>query len=180
MSDAGNFEHGATVLYLAQESADESALARETCGALLALRRKRVPPGTDRKILAGWNGLAIAGLCWAGRALLASGEAAQGDPELGREALRAADVAFDCVCQRMSAPGDRLYSTLQQGKPRFNAYLDDYAFLAQAAIELARAPGTVDPAARLLQARRWVDVILARFAGTPGAGYFFTATTMRR
>src|SRR4029079_11785941 len=51
---------------------DEEDLRRELAGSralLLAARQKRVPPGKDTKVLVAWNGLMIAALAAAGRAL---------------------------------------------------------------------------------------------------------------
>src|SRR5262249_56583708 len=74
----GTFEHGRSVLErrvpladLAQEWGATPEAARgwlESVRAkLLAERSKRIAPGRDDKILAGWNGLMIRGLAFAAR-----------------------------------------------------------------------------------------------------------------
>src|SRR5689334_3764116 len=70
VTDGGNFEHGTSVLSRVTprtSPAEEEQLA-ELRGKLLEVRSRRVRPGTDDKVLAGWNGLAISGLCAAWRA----------------------------------------------------------------------------------------------------------------
>ncbi|MDX6223044.1 MAG: uncharacterized protein QOD91_2098, partial [Frankiales bacterium] len=65
VTEAGSFEHGSSVLQLLADSDDP---ARETAVRLrlLASRAERVAPARDDKVVAAWNGLAIAGLVEAG------------------------------------------------------------------------------------------------------------------
>ena len=56
-----NFEHGANVLELPRHPHD-SARWEAARHRLLAARRKRAQPGRDDKVVAAWNGLAIAAL----------------------------------------------------------------------------------------------------------------------
>src|SRR5205823_13197827 len=70
VTEAGNFEHGASVLSRTTprtSSVEEEQLTglRHT---LHDARDRRVRPGTDDKVLSGWNGLAISGLVAAWRA----------------------------------------------------------------------------------------------------------------
>ncbi len=75
VTPAGTFEHGASVLQLPADPEDPAAYARVRA-ALLAARARRTRPGRDDKVVAAWNGLAIAALAEAGLAL--------GRPELHR------------------------------------------------------------------------------------------------
>src|SRR5690606_34811989 len=84
---------------------------------LLEAREKRVRPGRDEKILAGWNGLAIRALATAGRRLDRA------------DLVDAATEAADFVRERLWR-GGRLLATYKDGRARFAAYLDDYAFVA--------------------------------------------------
>src|SRR5262249_41771490 len=78
INEGGNFEHGANVLQIVDEIPDlmerlgwpEGKGGQGVAKAramLFAEREKRVRPGRDEKILAGWNGLMIRGLAFAGR-----------------------------------------------------------------------------------------------------------------
>jgi len=96
---------------------------------LLAARGERQRPLTDTKILTSWNGLMIRGLADAGRIF-------RNDAYI-KSASRAADFVLD----ELRTEDGRLQRTYGQGKSALNAYLDDYAFLADGLIALHRATG---------------------------------------
>jgi uncharacterized protein YyaL (SSP411 family) len=192
VTEAGNFEHGSTVLFLARtipEVARHTGLAEERLPALLrsareklfALREKRVRPALDDKILTGWNGLMISGLAWASQAL-----EDQARPEPARLAREAAEGAFEFIRRRLARDGGRrLFATYQgkgsEGRARFNAYLDDYAFMAQAALDLARfARDAGTSRQRLEDCRGWVETVRERFRDPASPGYFFTSEDHER
>ncbi len=178
----GNFENGTTVLCVAEEIEEVASkmgkTPEEICSLLdsarlqlFTIRQGRVAPGTDTKILASWNGLMISGMVWASIALRQNART-----ELADRAIDAARAAFELVVTRMASEDWRLKGSFQGGEARFNAYLDDYAFLAMAALDLARveeSPGNIQ---RYLDAsKNWVDVILKHFRDPSGPGYFFTS-----
>ena len=68
VTEQGTFEHGRSVLQLLEDPADERQW-RDERARLLALRAQRVPPARDDKVVAAWNGLAIAALSDAGALL---------------------------------------------------------------------------------------------------------------
>jgi uncharacterized protein YyaL (SSP411 family) len=131
VTDQGNFEHATTVLSRVTprvSPAEEEHLA-ELRDKLLAARGKRVRPGTDDKVLAAWNGLAISGLVAAWRATAHA-------PAL---ALAQRVAAF--LRDRM-IDGDRIARVFHHGKTKdLEGTLDDYAFCAQGFLELAEATG---------------------------------------
>src|SRR5205814_5283293 len=93
---------------------------------LFEAREKRVRPGRDEKVLVSWNALAIRAMARAGRAF-------------GRDDwLASARHAFDFLRARLWRDG-RLLATYKDGRAHLNAYLDDYAFLIAAALELLQA-----------------------------------------
>jgi uncharacterized protein YyaL (SSP411 family) len=126
---------------------------------LLAARRRRVWPGRDEKILASWNALMIRGLAVASRVL--------GRPDLAD----AAAAALDFIRTRMVVDG-RLCATFKDGRARFNAYLDDHAFLLDAALELLQARWD---SAHLEFATWLAEQLLARFRDDALGGFFFTS-----
>lgn len=172
VSEGGNFEHEKTVLYLADSvSGPELDVLNRAKKKLFEVRKKRIAPGTDDKVLAGWNGLMISGLAWAAQALKR-----QGKHEASVQAWKAANQAFDFLMKELGLPGNRLRGTWKDGQARLNAYLDDYAFLSMAAIDLARfEPESQRTDALLAQAEGWVSVILERFSAIEGPGYYFTS-----
>jgi uncharacterized protein YyaL (SSP411 family) len=146
VTEAGNFEHGTTVLsrVTPRTSAAEEDHLTELRRALFERRAQRVRPGTDDKVLAGWNGLAITGLCAAFRAT--------GHPPALALALRVAGFLRDRLID-----GDRLARVYHQGTTRLDGTLDDYAFVAAGLLDLAEATGDRtwwDLGARLLGAVR--------------------------
>jgi uncharacterized protein YyaL (SSP411 family) len=146
VTDAGNFEHKTSVLSRITprtSPAEEEQLA-ELRAKLLAARASRVRPGTDDKVLSGWNGLAISGLCAAWRA---TGHA----PALAL-ALRVATFLRDKMID-----GEKLARVYHEGATKLDGTLDDYAFCGTAFLELAEATGDRawwDLGARLLGAVR--------------------------
>ncbi len=126
---------------------------------LLAIRSRRVRPGLDDKILAGWNGLMIRGLSVAARVLQR--------PDLGT----AAATALDFIRGSMVVDG-RLCATAKDGEARFNAYLDDHAFLLDATLELLQARWDD---AHLAFAIWLADSLLERFEDRERGGFWFTA-----
>ena len=68
VTDAGTFEHGASVLQLPSDPADQARYERIR-KALQAERDARSRPARDDKVVAAWNGLAIAALAEAGELL---------------------------------------------------------------------------------------------------------------
>ena len=84
----------------------------------------RVHPATDDKVLASWNGLAIAALAEAGRVL----------PEPAY--VQAAEACAEFVLGTMRAPGGRLSRAWREGRLGGPGYLDDYACMAEACLTL--------------------------------------------
>ncbi len=83
MTAAGTFEHGRSVLQRRADPADPARFDRIRA-ALLAARGQRVRPGRDDKVVAAWNGLAIAALAETGLLL--------GEPAFVDGARRAAEL----------------------------------------------------------------------------------------
>ncbi|HEY7147408.1 MAG TPA: thioredoxin domain-containing protein [Streptosporangiaceae bacterium] len=124
----GTFEHGASVLQLRAGPADPDRFARVSA-ALLAARENRVRPGRDDKVVAAWNGLAIAALAEAGLLLRR--------PELVAAARDAAELIAG-----VHLAGGRLARTSRDGVAGSSAgVLEDYACLADGFMVLAGAAG---------------------------------------
>jgi uncharacterized protein YyaL (SSP411 family) len=126
---------------------------------LLAIRSQRVWPGLDDKILTSWNALAIRGLAIAARTLEHAGFAA------------AAGAALEFVRNHLWRHG-RLLATHKGGVSHLNAYLDDYAYLASALLEMLQLRWRNEDAAWL---REILDAMLAHFEDAQLGGFFFTS-----
>ena len=127
---------------------------------LFAVREHRVRPGRDEKVLAAWNGLMIRGMAIAARVL--------GDPALASSAGR----ALEFVRRELVVDG-RLMATWKDGRARHPAYLDDFAFLLDAALEVLQLRWS---RADLEFAVALADDLLARFEDPHGGGFLFTAS----
>lgn len=158
VTEDGTFEEGASVLQLpyAQDPVDGERVA-SVRRRLLAAREERPRPGRDDKVVAAWNGLAIAALAETG--------AYFDRPDLIEAALDAADLLV-----RVHMDGRaRLHRTSRDGTPGDNSgVLEDYADVAEGFLTLASVTGEgvwVEFAGFLL------DTVLLQFTTEDGALY---------
>jgi uncharacterized protein len=131
---------------------------------LLAIRNKRVRPGLDDKVLGSWNALAIRGLARAARVLDKPEFAAAADASL--EFIRAK------LWRARPEGGGRLLATAKDGVAHLNAYLDDYAYLANALLEMLQVRWRNEDANWL---RQILDAMITHFEDRELGGFFFTS-----
>lgn len=113
-----------------QLEADLAAMRAE----LLAARAQRPRPHLDDKVLTSWNALMISALARGARILAPS------HPALADRCRQAALRAADFIQQHLHDPESRtLYRRFRDGERAIPGFLDDYAFLAQAHIDLYEA-----------------------------------------
>jgi uncharacterized protein YyaL (SSP411 family) len=138
--------------------AELQASLNESKRILFELREKRVKPDRDEKILTAWNGLMMASFAEAGIVLNRHDytDAARRNAEFVLSHLR---------------EGGTLLRTWKDGRAKFNAYLEDYAFLAEGLLTLFETTGEF----------RWLQESLAltermieEFWDNEGGGFFFT------
>ncbi len=156
----GNWE-GRTILRRLTafgDAAQEARLARARA-VLFEARAQRVRPGRDDKVLADWNGLAVAALTRAASVF--------GRTEWLARAIR----SFDDVLTRLGGPDGRVQHAWRLGRVTASGLLEDQAALARAALTLHEATGAPE---RLTQAARLAEAALAHFADGQG-GFFTTA-----
>jgi len=137
------FEHGRSII--------RGELDEETRARLLAIREQRPQPALDDKVVASWNGLALAAL-------------AEGARRLASEALL---EAAESLGELLDV--DPLWRTLREGRATFPGYLDDYANVAHGMIELHVATGEQ----RWLHAARRVALRAVELFGDDERGGFF-------
>jgi len=131
---------------------------KESRRKLFELRETRVKPDRDEKILTAWNGLMMASFAEAGIVL--------NRPDYTEAARR--NAAF--VLANLRSEGS-LFRTWKDGRAKFNAYLEDYAFLIEGLVTLFETTGEF----------RWLKEALAltgymveEFWDNEGGGFFFT------
>lgn len=125
---------------------------------LLELRKQRIHPGRDDKVLTSWNGLMIRGMAMAGR-------------YLGEDRwIDSAERALDFIHTTLWKNG-RLLATCKDGRAHLNAYLDDYVYLIDAILELLQVRWRDGD---LLFAIELAEAVLEHFQD-PAGGFFFTS-----
>ena len=137
------FEQGRSIL--------RGELDDETRARLLETRDRRPQPALDDKVIASWNGLALAALAEGARRL-ASNTLLQAAIELGE--LLAVEP---------------LWRTLRAGRAKYPAYLEDYANVAHGLYELHVATGDL----RWLREARRLALTAVELFGDPQRGGFF-------
>ena len=138
---------------------DVASKIREIREKLFAAREHRVKPGRDEKVLVAWNAMMIGAFAEGYRALHE------------RRYLEAAERAADFMMTTMW-DGRALKRSFKDSVARHNAYLEDYAQLTGAMLDVDEA--SLD-AKYLAHARTLADVILERFIDKEKGGFFFTS-----
>jgi uncharacterized protein len=139
------FEHGRSIL--------RGALDDETRARLLARREQRPQPALDDKVIASWNGLALAAL-------------AEGARMLARDDLLRAAVELGELLAV-----EPLWRTFRDGRAKLPAYLEDHANVAHGLYELHVATGDL----RWLRESRRLALRAVELFGDPERGGFFLA-----
>jgi uncharacterized protein YyaL (SSP411 family) len=155
---AGTFEEGASVLQLPRtDDAVDPHRAAEVRARLLAAREERARPGRDDKVVAAWNGLAIAALAETG--------AYFDRPDLIERATEAADL----LVRVHMGDNARLSRTSRDGRAGDNAgVLEDYGDVAEGFLALAAVTGE---GVWLEFAGFLLDIVLQHFTGEGGQLY---------
>jgi uncharacterized protein len=166
----GNFEDGMSIPYISiplkefaiQEKIDLQELERlfaEASRRLFQVRKQRVHPLKDDKILTSWNGLMIAAL--------AKGSQALGDSVYALAAKKATDF----ILETMRTPAGGLYRRYREGHLAYPGYLEDYAFFIWGLIELYE---TTFDARYLEEALRLNQLQMDLFWDSDKGGCYFT------
>ncbi|MGV4887155.1 hypothetical protein DKG34_34245 [Streptomyces sp. NWU49] len=167
VTEEGTFEEGASVLQLPQR--DEVFDAARIDGVrerLLAARAARPAPGRDDKVVAAWNGLAVAALAETG--------AYFDRPDL----VEAAVAAGDLLVRLHFDEHARIARTSKDGHVGANAgVLEDYADVAEGFLALASVTGE---GVWLEFAGLLLDHVLARFTDPDSGALYDTAADAER
>ncbi|WP_371625572.1 thioredoxin domain-containing protein [Streptomyces sp. NBC_01116] len=158
VTEAGTFEEGASVLRLTGDAGPVAAArVADVRARLLAARAERPRPGRDDKVVAAWNGLAIAALAETG--------AYFDRPDLVERATEAADLLVRVHLGEVA----RLTRTSKDGRAGDNAgVLEDYGDVAEGFLALAAVTGE---GAWLEFAGFLLDIVLEQFTGEGGQLY---------
>jgi uncharacterized protein YyaL (SSP411 family) len=156
---AANFEgHDWHLFQAATPEGDEAAQLQSAKAKLFVAREKRIRPGRDDKLLSSWNALTIKGIARAARLLERP------------DWLAVAQQVLDFIRDKLWIDG-RLLATCKDETAHLNAYLDDYAFLLDALLELMQADYREQD---MRFACELADVLLTGFESDAG-GFYFTS-----
>ena len=165
-----NFEGGTNILYLpvpiagvakSLKSSEDDLYSRlEPLKAkLLAAREQRKQPLLDTKVIASWNGLMIDAFAY-------------GYEVLGDKRYRdVAEKAARFNLKYLRAADGQLMRTYRDGVPKYNGYLDDYAFLVRGLLRLHQATGE---GSWLDEAKSLTDTMNRLFWDDKNGGFYFT------
>lgn len=158
VTETGTFEHGTSVLQLRADPEDWQRYQRVRA-TLLAARDQRVPPQRDDKVVASWNGLAIAALAEAG--------ALFDRPDLVEHARTAAKL----LCEVHLRDGRVLRTSRDGTAGDSSGVLEDYADVAEGMLALHAVTGETRWATT---AGTLLEAVLEHFPDGEG-GFFDTA-----
>ena len=160
LDQAPNFEDKHWNFILAQPLAQgQEATLAHAKAKLFTEREKRVHPGRDDKVLVSWNALMIKGLARAARVF--------SRPDWRLMAQQAVDFIQATMWREQ-----HLCASYKDKEAKLNAYLDDYAFLLDALLELMQ---TEFRAQDLAFAKALADHLLSQFEDPEQGGFFFTS-----
>ena len=129
VSERGNFE-GANILRIASSEMEGDLAARERLAVqraiLMQARAQRIPPGTDDKVLTGWNALALRALAEAAFVL--------DDARYRDAAVQNATFLLEKL-----QPDGRLLRTWKDGRAHLLGYAEDHALLINGLLSLHEA-----------------------------------------
>lgn len=155
----GNWE-GKNILIRAKEEPWDPEVAGRLAAArerLLEYRARRVRPALDDKVLLGWNALMNMACSKAYAAL-------------GREEYRERAIGnMQFVRSKLKGEGIYYYYHSYKGEAQIPAFLDDYAFLIAALLDLQEITGD---SGYLLEARAVLGEVIAHFS-EKGTGFFY-------
>jgi len=173
VTDRGNFE-GRNILHRVKTDREVGAALRmspkrvaevlaTSRSTLYDARGSRPAPIRDEKIIAAWNGMMISAFAQAGWML--------DEARYTTVAARAAGFVFD----RMRGEDGALVRTYRGGKKASSSFLDDYAFMVGACLDLYEATGDVVWLKRAVELQsdqdaRYVDAQIGGYYLTPSGG----------
>ncbi|MGQ1787132.1 MULTISPECIES: thioredoxin domain-containing protein [unclassified Saccharicrinis] len=171
ISDIGNWEYGANVLFQtssieqfahdrALNAKDLSTLLKKGKRILFEARNKRERPGLDDKILTSWNAIIIKGLVHAYRAT--------GQHSYLKDAIHASEF----LVRKAFKTDGGLWRSLKGQKGTINAFLDDYALLIDAWIDLYQVTFNED---WLFNARDLCEYATCHFFNEDNQLFYYTS-----
>jgi uncharacterized protein YyaL (SSP411 family) len=166
----GNWEHGENILkqtdnverLLAEYNLTQeqfNSLLRLVKNKLLEVREKRIKPGLDDKVLAGWNAMMLTGLLDAYHAFV--------EPKFLEIAIL--NIQF---LEKNLLEGTKVYRSFKGKRGNTEGFLEDYAYVIQAYLKLYQATFNESWIAK---ATAMAEYVLENFYDTQESYFFFTS-----
>ncbi len=169
VSEEGNWEHKNILRILKPLAAvakefkidltEAEEIITRSKNKLLAVRNKRIRPGTDDKILLGWNALLITAFC-----------KAYGILQDEKYKVAAIDL-YNFIEEKCRDKNGNYYHSFKNGIAKYPAFLDDYTYFVDACIHLQEI--TADEK-YLFKAKKITTYIFENFEDKASAFFFFT------
>ncbi len=134
---------------------EKISLAKEK---LLHVRNARIRPLIDDKILLNWNAMMISALCKSATALQ------------NTEWIILAEKTWSALHENLYQEGDWFHS-YKEGQKGHQAFLDDYALLAEAGLQLFYCTGSMD---YLNEVKQLIEKVIHTFDTPDQLMYYFT------
>src|SRR5688500_3829962 len=174
VTEGGNFE-GRNILNIpkaAAEAARELNVTPERLseavnrgrGILFAERERRVKPGRDEKVIAGWNGLMLEAF--------AEAAAVFDDDDYREVAERNAEFILDTLVK-----DGLLLHVYKDGRAKHVGFLDDYSYVVSALVTLYETTGRLR---WLREAVRLADKMIEEFWDEEDGGFFYNGRSGER
>ncbi|CAN5271065.1 thioredoxin domain-containing protein [soil metagenome] len=141
---------------LEKENAEKLNALKER---LLKERDKRIRPRLDDKILTSWNALMIKGYIEAYKAF--------GDNDY----LEAAEKSMSFLLKNIASPENSLFRSYKNGKATIPAFLDDYAFMISALVDLYQVTFKEN---YLMKAKGFLEYTQTHFLDKSSGMFFYT------
>jgi len=171
ITDSGNFEgeNIPNIKHSLKAVAEKAGVTLDELNASLSqskrklfeVREQRIKPDRDEKVITAWNGLMLASFAEAGVVL--------DRPDY----LDIARKNARFILSKLQRDGF-LLRTYKDGVAKFNAYLEDYAFLIEGLTTLFETSGEIE---WLNAALSLTDRMVEEFWDEDNAGFFFTGTS---
>jgi uncharacterized protein YyaL (SSP411 family) len=163
MTAEGNWEHGRNILMrdVSNTSGEKIAGWKQK---LMSARSKRVRPGLDDKVLAGWNAMTIRGL--------ADAYGAFGDRKFLDAALRC--TLF--IERNMMSEG-RIFRSYKNKRSATEGFLEDYAFMVQAYVSLYQV---TSEQLWLTKAKQMCESVVKNFFDEADGYFHYTSSEAER
>jgi uncharacterized protein YyaL (SSP411 family) len=157
----GNWEHTNILWTISPLEEGDTPAFEKAKQQLFQARASRIRPGLDHKIILSWNCLMIIALCKSYAAI-----GSETYKKKAKEVMHWLEVnMYDTI-------NECFYHSHANGQNKSMAFLEDYANLIQAYLQLNKITGEKD---YLMKAKKWMEYLQQHFLDEEGVYFYFTS-----